>query len=226
MKLELEAVKKLVPKAQKTMITQEFLDKLEASAGNSLIAEQFKENFITYANVLSSGKYKMDDYINAVKYVSHKLLGKSNIDAYAATFPERYQRLKDEGQTNIDAFCSMYNKNKLVMAIYEQTVVPTHVLNAPLHQEALSELAKMMKDPSVKGLVKVKACEAILAYTKPPDIIDHKLTIGVEQQETIADLRAVTEELADMFRMTVEKGHKSLREVTEADIIDVEAEVS
>lgn len=226
MKLELEAVKRLVPKGHRTLITQQFLDRIEAAAGDGLIAEQIKENFITYANVLSSGKYKMEDYINAVKYVSHKLLGRSNKDAYAATFPERYQRLVSNGKSeDIDAFCSMYNKNKLVMAIYEQTVVPTHVLNAPLHQEALSELAKMIRDPGTKGLVKVKACEAILAYTKPPDIIDHKLTIGVEQQETIADLRAVTEELADMFRMTVEKGHRSLKEIAEANIIDVESEV-
>ena len=48
--LALEAVKKLVPKNQRTMITQEFLDKIEASVQDSLIAEQFKENFITYLN--------------------------------------------------------------------------------------------------------------------------------------------------------------------------------
>ena len=106
--LALEAVKKLVPKNQRTMITQEFLDKIEASVQDSLIAEQFKENFITYLNVLSKGKYKMEDYISAIKYVSYKLLGYTNIDAYAATFPERYNRLKKEGQQKIDAFVAMY----------------------------------------------------------------------------------------------------------------------
>ena len=221
MKLEIEAVKKLVPKGQRTLITQAFLDKLEASVSNPIVAETFKDNFISWLSVMQTGKYKMDDYISAVKYVSHKLLGKSNIDAYAATFPERYQRLKDEGQTQIDAYCSMYNKNKLVMQIYEQTIVPTHVLNAPLHQEALTELARMLKDPKCTGMIRVKACETILNYTKAPEIIDHKLTIGVEQQETIADLRAVTEELASTFRYALEKG-KPLKEVAEASIIDVE----
>lgn len=224
MRLEIEAVKKLVPKGQRTLITQEFLDKVEGMAGNSALGEAFKENFITYLGVMNSGKYKMDDYINAVKYVSHKLLGRSNIDAYAATFPERFQRLKDEGQTQIDAFCSMYNKNKLVMQIYEQTIVPTHVLNAPLHQEALTELARMIRDPKVTGMVKVKACEAVLAATKAPEIIDHKLTIGMEQQETIADLRAVTEELAGAFRLAIEHKTKSLRDVAEARIVDAEYE--
>ena len=88
---ELEAVRKLVPKNQRGMITQEFLDKIENSVKNPIIADQFKENFITYLNVLTTGKYKMDDYINAVKFVSFKLLNYSNLDAYVATFPERYQ---------------------------------------------------------------------------------------------------------------------------------------
>ena len=222
--LELEPIKRLVPKGQRTLITQEFLNKVEASVNDSAIAEQFKENFITYLNVLSSGKYKMEDYINAVKYVSYKLLNYSNIDAYATTFPERYQRLVDQGQEQIDAYCSMYNKNKLVMQIYEQTIVPTHVLNAPLHQEALNELAKMIKDPDVRGMTKVKACEAILSHTKAPEIVENRFTIGIEQQETIADLRAITEELADTYRMVVEKGHKKLKEVAEAKIIDVTVE--
>lgn len=222
--LALEAVKKLVPKNQRTMITQEFLDKIEASVQDSLIAEQFKENFITYLNVLSKGKYKMEDYISAIKYVSYKLLGYTNIDAYAATFPERYNRLKQEGQQKIDAFVAMYNKGKLVMQIYEQTIVPTYVLNAPLHQEALNELAKMIKDPCVKGMTKVKACEAILQYTKQPDVVKGELSIDIGQQDTIAELREVTEQLANTFKKSLEHKVKSLKEISEANIIDISKE--
>lgn len=219
--LPIETVKKLVPKSQRGLITQNFLDKIEASVQNSLIAEEFKNNFITYLNVLSTGKYKMEDYISAVKYVSFKLLGYSNVDAYAATFPDRYERLKREGQEQIEAFASMYNKNKLVMQIYEQTIVPTYVLNAPLHQEALNELAKMIKDPSVRGMTKVKACEAILQHTKQPEIVKGELTIGIEQQDTISELRDVVEQLAEVNRLSIARNVKSIKEVAEAKIIDV-----
>ena len=219
--LALESVKKLVPKNQRTLITQEFLDKLEASVNDSLVAEQFKENFVTYLNVLSKGKYKMEDYINAVKYVSFKLLGYSNINAYIATFPERYERLKAEGQTQIEAFVSMYNKNKLVMQIYEQTIVPSYVLNAPMHQQALNTLAAMIIDDDVRGMTKVKACEAILQYTKQPDVVKGELTIGIEQSDTINDLREITENLADTYRMMLEKKGMRLKDVAEANIIDI-----
>lgn len=222
--LALETVKKLVPKNQRNMITQEFLDKIESSAKNSMIADAFKENFITYLNVLSKGKYKMDDYVAAIKYVSFKLLGYSNIDAYASTFPDRYERLKKEGQTQIDAFVSMYNKGKLVSQIYEQTIVPTYVLNAPLHQEALTELAKMMKDPSVRGMTKVKACETILQYTKQPDVVKNELTIDIEQNDTISELREVTEQLANTYREALENSTATLKTITESKIIDVKVE--
>lgn len=220
--LQLEAVKKLVPKAQRTMITQDYLDRIEASVTNSEVAEQFKENFVTYLNVLSKGKYKMDDYISAVKYVSYKLLGYSNIKAYAATFPDRYQRLKDEGQQQIEAFVSMYARGKLVNQIFEQTMVPTYVLNAPLHQEALNELAMMIKDPDVRGMTKVKACEAILQHTKQPEVVKGELTIGIEQSDTINDLREIVENLADTHKVLLERKGMTLKQIAETNIIDAE----
>ena len=220
--LQLEAVKKLVPKAQRTMITQDYLDRIEASVTDSDVAEQFKENFITYLNVLSKGKYKMDDYISAVKYISYKLLGYSNIKAYAATFPDRYQRLKDEGQQQIEAFVSMYARGKLVNQIFEQTLVPTYVLNAPLHQEALNELAMMIKDPDVRGMTKVKACEAILQHTKQPEVVKGELTIGIEQSDTINDLREVVENLANTHKVLLERKGMSLKQIAETNIIDAD----
>lgn len=224
MSLELEAVRKLVPKTQRGLITQDFVDRITASVADTEVAEQFKENFITYINVLSKGRYKMEDYVSAVKYISFKLLGYSNIKAYAATFPERYQRLKDEGQQQIEAFVSMYARGKLVNQIYEQTMVPTYVLNAPLHQEALNELAMMIKDPDVRGMTKVKACEAILQYTKQPEVVKGELTIGIEQSDTINDLREITENLADTYRVMLEKKGIKLKDVAEANIIDVTPE--
>lgn len=218
--IELAVVKKQLPKSHRTMVTQEFLDKIEASVANSEIAEQFKENFITYLNVLSKGRYKMEDYISAIKYISFKLLGYSNVNAYASTFPDRYQRLVNIGQDKIDAYVAMYNKNKLVCLIYEQTMVPTYVLNAPLHQEALNTLAEIIRDPSTRGLTKVKACETILNYTKPPEVIKGELTIGIDQQDSISDLRETTEKLAEVYKAMLEKNGMTLKDVAEAQIID------
>ena len=223
--MEIEAVKRLVPKNQRGMITPEFCNRVEKCVNDPVLAEQIKNNFISYLNVLSTGKFSMDEYLNAVKYVSFKLLNYTNRDAYAATFPDRWERMVKEGveEKRMDAYVAMYNKSKLVVAIYEQTIVPTYVLNAPLHQEALNVLAKMIKDPSVRGMAKVKACEAILTHTKQPEIVKGELTIGLQENETIAELREVTEQLANTFRASIGKG-KTLQDVAEAQIIDVKVE--
>ena len=223
--MEIEAVKRLVPKNQRGMITPEFCNRVEKCVNDPVLAEQIKNNFISYLNVLSTGKFSMDEYLNAVKYVSFKLLNYTNRDAYAATFPDRWERMVREGveEKRMDAYVAMYNKSKLVVAIYEQTIVPTYVLNAPLHQEALNVLAKMIKDPSVRGMAKVKACEAILTHTKQPEIVKGELTIGLQENETIAELREVTEQLANTFRASIGKG-KTLQDVAEAQIIDVKVE--
>ena len=219
-KLELAVVKKLLPKSHATMLTQDFLDRVEASVKDTEVAEQFKENFITYLSVLRGGKYSMDDYTHAIKYITFKLLGYTNRDAYISTFPERYARLCKTGQV-VDPYVQAYNKGKIVNQIYEQTMVPTYILNAPLHQEALSELAKMIRDPGVRGMTKVKACEAILNYTKPPEVAKAEITIGMDQQETISELREVTEGLAAVLQQSIKEGAQSLKEVAHRKIIDV-----
>jgi hypothetical protein len=221
---ELEAFKKLVPKAQRSLITGNLLDKIAGSIKDPMVAETFKEGFVSWSSVLKNGKYSMSDYLNAVKYVSYKLLNMTNTDAYIAAFPERYERIKHKGSDAVATYASMYNKNKLVNSIYEQTIVPSYIINAPMHQEALNTLARMMMDPDVRGMVKVKACEAILANTKAPEIIKNELVIGVDQQQTISDLREVTEQLANTLQSALKTGHKSLKEIAEDKLIEAEYE--
>lgn len=79
----------------------------------------------------------------------------------------------------------------------------------------------MIKDPEVRGMTKVKACEAILQYTKQPEVVKGELTIGIENNDTIEDLREVTEQLAGMFKESIEKKVKNLKDINEANIIEV-----
>lgn len=223
--LTLETVKGLVPSSQRTLITEEFVDKLNSLSDDPMLCEQFKENFLTYISVLNTGKYKMEDYINAVKYVSLKLLGYNNTKAYAIVFPDRYEKLRKNNQ-QVESFASMYNKNKLVIQIYEQTMVPTYVLNAPLHQEALNTLVDMIRSDDIRGMAKVKACEAILNYTKPPEVVQGKIDINIDKSNTISELRDVTEKLAETFRSAISNNTATLRSVTETKIVNAEYEVA
>ena len=86
----LEDVKKAVPSHIRSNITQPLVDTLNNIAADPLIAEDIRNNFISYSAVLKEGKFKVEDYLNAVAYVSYKVMGNTNEESYAKTFPHRY----------------------------------------------------------------------------------------------------------------------------------------
>ena len=220
--LTLDFVKGAVPKKCRHAVTQEFVDGLNKAMKSSSEGEIFVENFITYSNVINEGKFGLSEYVDAVKFVSLKLLGHTNVSAYKKVFPERWMRLEREGIKAKDDFAQKYNSNLLVTKIYQQTIVPTWVLNAPLHQKALSELGRMIDDPSVRGMTRVKACEAILNYTKQPEVVESKVQISIGQSDTISELREVTAKLANTLKQGLEEGKHSLRSISEQQIVDAE----
>lgn len=220
--IEYNAFKDLVPKTQRGLITPEFVDKLNEWNADPKLVDSFKENLLSYTGVLKDGKYKLEDYVYAVKYVSYKLLGSSDIDAYAITFPDRYQRLTDEGldRNGISPYAAAYKKNKLVNAIIEQTLVPTHVLNAPLFQSALNELAYIMINGKSE-MARVNAATSILAATKQPEKTKIELDISVNNKDAISELRRATEELAAAQLESIKAG-ASVKTIAESRITDAE----
>lgn len=178
--IEYETFRDLLPKNHRSMVSQELVDRLNEWDKDPKLVDSYRENLLSYTGVMKDGKFKLEDYVHAVKYVSYKLLGSTDIDAYAITFPDRYQRLIDEGLTRdgISPYAAAYKKNKLVNAIMEQTLVPSHVLNAPLHQQALNELAQIMVY-SKSDIARVNAATSILANTKQPEKVKIELDLGV-----------------------------------------------
>jgi hypothetical protein len=150
-------------------------------------------------------------------------LGKTDIDAWTATFPERYDRLLKSGIKREDIYphASMYKSNKLVVALMEQSLVPSYILNAPLHQQALAEAANMMINARSE-MAKAKAIELVLNYTKAPETSKIKIDLGVQDVDAIADLRKVTQELAAAQMLAIKSGASSVREIAESTIIEVE----
>ena len=78
-----------MPPALKSQATDSLANMLNNIASDPLVAETMRENFITYSHVLKDGKYKMDSYLSAIKYVSYKMMNLSNVEAYERTFPQR-----------------------------------------------------------------------------------------------------------------------------------------
>lgn len=234
--LEISTVKALLPKGTRAMVTDDLITKLNRMNEDPLLVGSMKENFLTYISVMKNGKYKIEDYLYAVRFVSHKLLGDSDIDSYTKTFPERYQRLVDEGLTReeMGAYVTAYKKNKLVIQIMEQTLVPSHVLNAPLYQEALNVQYNLMMNARSE-MVRMKAAESVLEHTKQPETSRLDIKIGLDtesrdrQDKLYSQMTEIAKNQQEMLRNgarleDIQKLNIRTGEVIDADVGDEDEE--
>lgn len=192
-----QEVEKALPANLKTAATQQFTDKINQIVSDPLVAEQVRENFITYSHVLREGRFKTEDYLNAVVYVSFKLMGLSNKDAYGRTFPARLQNLVAAGKSekDISAYVAMYAKNKLVNMLLEQSLIPAHVLNQGVYQEAINHLAFLMKNANSEKVQSDSATSLLNALQKPKDVAP-AVQIDVKEHSGMEELKGLLGELA------------------------------
>jgi hypothetical protein len=185
--------------------------------------DTLKENILGYTQVMQDGRFKLIQYLNAVHYVSYKLMGATNREAYIKTFPDKYKRFLKENvsEKDIAAYSSAYNKTKLVNLIFEQTLIPVHVLNAPMFQQALNVQAELMLNANSE-MVRTTAANAILTHLKPPEAVKIELDVGERTSNVVQELRETTQKLVNAQKKTLESGQLSAKQIAELPIAKAE----
>lgn len=241
--MTLEELKNGMPKHSRKFATQEVVDilnHLEGEEGEAF-AEAYKQNFISHTRVMIGGEYTMKDYINAVKFVSYRMLQHPDIDAYQLTFPQRYNRLMEkwtaQGMTEeeirsrkISPYVSAYKQNDLVAKITEQALIAPHILNAPMFQQALNE--QMMIGLTARSeQVRSMALESVMKYTKAPEVAKFQVDVAISGGDEISAMRAEMHRLAGLQQASIESGSATTLEIAESrilheveEIIEVEAD--
>lgn len=223
--MTVEMFRQALPDKVKKSVNQELIDSINATLADPETFEAYRDNLLSYTRVMADGRFKIQNYIDAVRYVSHKLMGCSNIEAYTKTFPDKYARFVQQGVSGKDiaSYVTAYNKSKLVNLIFEQTLIPSYVLNQDLYQKALNVQAELMVTAKSEK-VRTDAANSLLSHLKMPETQKVELEIGVKEDSSINVLRQATLELARQQRLAIEAGQVNAREVAHAklDIVDVE----
>lgn len=206
-------------------LTDEVVD-LVNSESNSELRRVFKDNALTYAAVLATGRYSLTAYINAVKFVSLKLMGDKASTAYSKVFPDRYQNLISKGTSasQIACYADNYGNNALVIKIIEQTLVPTHILNAGTYQEAINVQAELMRTAKSE-MVRQKAAESLITNLAAPAAAKIEIDIGYSN-DVVADLRATTKALAQQQLKMILNGQASAKEIAHSEILAKKTETT
>ena len=196
--LTVDTVVRALPATLRGSVDQALVDKINNIVTDPLIAEQVRENFISYTSVLQDGRFKTEDYLHAVTYVSFKLMGMSNKDAYFRTFPARYQALVAKGTSDkdISAYVAAYAKGKLVNLIMEQSLVPTWVLNQDIYQKAINTQAHLMVNANSE-MVRTQAANSILTHLAKPKEAGPLINFDMRENSGMNELRDMLKKVAE-----------------------------
>lgn len=218
--LTIEQFQATLPAKMKKSVNQELIDQVNGVLTDPGFYENYRDNLISYTSVMADGKFTIDQYLSAVKFVSHKLLGCTNIDAYIKTFPTKHADFVANGVSakDIASYVTAYNKGKLVNLIMAQTLVPTHVLNADLYQRALNVQADLMMSAKSEK-VRSDAAAHLMAALKMPEVVKVEMDIGVKESSAIAELRATTMELSRAQRLAIEAGFQNAEQIAHSKLV-------
>lgn len=222
MTLTVADVAKALPPNLKTAATQSFVDQINNIVSDPEMAQQIRDNFISYTRVLQDGKFKTEDYLHAVTYVSYKLMGMSNQDAYFRTFPQRHARMVAANMPakDIAANISGYNRGKLVNLILEQSLVPSWVLNQDIYQKAINTQADLMANAQSE-LVRTQAANSLLTHLAKPKEVGPLINFDMRENSGMNELKDTLTKLALQQQALIKAG-VTTKSIAEQDIIDVE----
>lgn len=223
--LTVDQFKQALPDKMRPNVSQELIDKINQTLAEPELYEAFRNNLVSYGQVLNEGRFKLSEYINAVMYVSHRVMGNTRIDSYSKTFPDRIARFTQQGVSGKDiaSYVTAYDKSKLVNLIMEQTLIPSWILNQDLYQEALNTQADLMRNAKSEK-VRTDAANSLLSHLKMPETQKVELDIGVKEDSSIQALRDATLALAAQQRQALISGSMNAQEVAHANlVIDVDA---
>ena len=214
-----------LPASLRSSATQALADKLNAISKDEVVAEEIRKNFLGYSRILQEGRFKVDDYLSAVTYVSYKLMDYTNEEAYERTFRDRYNRLVAEGRSRkeISSYVSSYHKGRLVSIVMEQAIMPSWVLNRDMYQKALNVQYDLMTTAASEK-VRTEAANSLLVHLAKPKDSDFQINLNTTESTGLKDMQNAIRELAIAQRQSIQNQDMKTVDVASSRLIRGDAE--
>lgn len=184
-------------------------------------ADLVRENWLTYSSVLREGA-SIEQYTNAVKYVSLKQMGHSNQQAYSIALAERYQEMVSKGYDDkrISSSVAAYHKGAMVQKILAQSTIPIWMLYADEQHKAIKTLVDLMQNANSEK-VRCDSANNLLTHIKRPEAALVQLDVTHKQADGMSDLSNMLADLASK-QMKVLKDGGDVHVVANLPVVDAE----
>ena len=220
--LTLDTFKAVLPKQFKERVSQELVDSVNLIFDDPYEREVYRDNLLSFSSVLQEGKFKLESYIDAVRYMGFKMRGDLNKTAFIKTFPDRYQAHLDKGTSDkdISSYVSAYNKSILVNKVREQTLIPSYILNADMFQGALNKQYQIMNNDDASFKVQSDAANSIMTHLKVPEAVKMELEVTQKEDKAIDQLRAAIQEFTERQLSSIREGNSSALSVAHGSLFN------
>lgn len=217
--LSVEQFKEALPARLKKSVNKELIDKMNVLLHDPDMHEVYRENLMSYTHVMQDGKFRLTNYIDAVKYVSQKLMGRTNMAAFTVTFPDKITdwTVRKVLPKDMASYVTAYNKSKMVTLIMEQSLVPSWILNQDNFQKAINTQVDLMQRATSEK-VRSDAANSIMTHLKMPESQKVELSVATNEDSSISALRDATSALTEQLRTQIQAGQLTAQEVAHAKI--------
>ena len=219
--MDMQSLKAALPKSLGSSVSVKLLATVnELIQSDDLMRQGYRDNVLGYSSVLQGGKWKIQDYLNAVRFCTYRLSGKGIGVSYALTFPERQKRLEAEGASSnyISSLSTQYHQSKIVSTILEQAMIPVYITNADIYQKAINVQAKLMNE-ATSELVRTQAANSLLTHLKAPEKRKIEIDVSINEGSAIEELRETTRLLAMRQLEGITSGSFNVKEIAESTIL-------
>ena len=195
-----EKIKKFLPKGVSHQVSDEIVDMVNNMEDDTgLLQDYMEESFMSHFGVLKGTKTKLHDYVNAIKYCNLKQ-HMTNDEAWAIVFPERYDKLIEEGRFN-SSHVSMFNSREVVVKIDTQMYISASIQYAPYRHAAIKKQFDLMNGKGANSDDYVSPTVQHLAAVKLYDITeiaeDKAINIKIDQSDAqIEQARELNQSIA------------------------------
>lgn len=180
------------------------------------VGEGIADRFVSYKGILQTNRCSPMQYVKAVEYVSHRISGKTIKKSYEETFPDKLMRSgvrKPEG--TINSLCQLFDKGKLVQEILKQVQIPLHVIMMNERVTAASVLANLMVNGETER-IQMESADKFLNHVQVPETIKMEMDMTVSGDETLKNIGASLDQLAQFAHAKIEAGIMTPVEVIES----------
>lgn len=185
--------------------------------------EEFcKSNMIGLLKVMENNKTNsIEDYVNAVKFITFKQAGDSNVRAYAKVFPDKIKKMQSEGIPNsyLHSYASIFANSVMVTKVQAGLMIPTHIMYQDVYHQAVLTQASIMNDTNVSPKVRSDAANSLLTHLKQPEVKQMEVNVGMKDNSVIDELRSVLTSIADTQQRKIVDGEWTVSDVSETKLI-------